>query len=695
MVQVRRTRTRETKPIDPKIPEHRLCGRLGTGLGRMVALLLCVAALPRGHAQPEEPSRPFLTSALRARIVTTDQQVLSRVHIWLETKSNLTNLRQGEAPHQLWTEPGEIDFTAIKRIELRQSWTQWIGSDARTMEYYRLGPVGSAAPPPPEWRRSYGDNPAWETVVPVRASPSSGWLNHAQACWSPDDALGRPAAGEFVFRQQFLLQDFAQIADAQLWIVGGVDYLELALNDRPIHIPAGERLELGQFEITSLLRPGENVIALRAAARNLPAVDRPSLAFHIRLGRISGKVAPTRRREDRATIMSRGGDSLHGRVAQLDGTGIEIDTPYGAYGLPWDLVRSVIWPGGLRPSEISGRKGWTGRIFGNLLPSRRRASPAPLGEGLPLTLVPEALSGIVMLSDGRLTRARVTGLKGDQFILSGEPSLEYAVDAEELLGIFPSRSGEELLRRPRTSIMDLYCQVRTVHGEAVTGVLRRISGRRIVLQSMGGEFLRFPVRAVVSLSFPSHALPSIGVPGGVHRSVLPGDKAGGRGAIAPKIALLPEPRGSARGSGRTSAQYSAMSTQVQEAAFLSGLESVILSQAELARPGGWSPRLYPVVVSVDPRGEYFHTLAEEGDAASALEKYVQRGGTLLLVSNGGALRTAVIGVPGGFIRKTLEDGLAQRLRLRTIEPDGAIPAGIMPFDRPPNQTAPLLIQKTR
>src|SRR5690606_38138959 len=75
--------------------------------------------------------------------------------------------------------------------------------------------------------------------------------------------------------------------------------------------------------------------------------------------------------------------------------------------------------------------------------------------------------------------------------------------------------------------------------------------------------------------------------------------------------------------------------RLQQAVFSIRAEAVSLSPESTARPDQFTARNYPVVVSIDPLGEYLHTLHESADAAQAMRRYVEEGGVLIALSRGG------------------------------------------------------------
>jgi hypothetical protein len=137
---------------------------------------------------------------------------------------------------------------------------------------------------------------------------------------------------------------------------------------------------------------------------------------------------------------------------------------------------------------------------------------------------------------------------------------------------------------------------------------------------------------------------------------------------------------------------------VQGAAFAVGVPLVNLELPVLIDPRQFTPKNYPVVVSVDPAGEYPHTLEKPGDGQAALVRYLERGGVLVALSHGGAFRAALIRAGDGLRRSADEvqtPRLLDLLGLATVRPrekpikDFAAQA----FDHPPNEPREIFFER--
>ena len=188
-----------------------------------------------------------------------------------------------------------------------------------------------------------------------------------------------------------------------------------------------------------------------------------------------------------------------------------------------------------------------------------------------------------------------------------------------------------------------------------------------------GEFWEFDPSSVSRIAFPFHALDDLAFDGE---------------AAAPTIGVLAQ----ADAPTEVAATYESLHLELQKAAYLAGIHTKFVPQEDLLRGAELTPIQYPVIASVDPRGEYLETVEEEGDVGANLARYVEQGGVLLLFSRGGALRTPIISSGEKFYRARPEGGLSARLGLRTIHPGEGESTRVDPFDRPPNSTLALSME---
>jgi len=652
---------------------------------RRFPLIALLVVLPgAAAAQGNWPLKLWPRRELRATLATLQGETLPAESIRLKTPPDLASPPPGGSLYDWRAEPGNPAFETLRAILVQTETVEWLSSGAGELECFRLGPVGGASPPPPDWRRSFGQ-PAWTKAAAVEGSATLPYLNRAQFCWVDPKQPNLEAQGEFLFRQRLRSRSPGLISRAILRVGGRIDFLSLSLNDRPIHLAGQADFRLGEFDVTPLVRDDENLVAVWVRTRPESLIEQPALAFQLEIWRVA---TPGRRASEgwtsRAILISTGGGRLLGEPSIMSQERIIFQTRYGTWALPWEGARGLLFPLSMmgETPEVKKENAWQ-IALGRFWPGRPSGPLEPQGYGLPLKLLPEALPGTVLLSGGRTTRTHPTFFAKGRLHLVSRTGESYSVGGSEVVGIYPPEPAEALIRRPSSDVALLYGRLRTARGETVSGVIRQLDGRGAVLETPAGDFLKLPTEAIVKVTFPYHGLagPAARAPAALAAAGEP--QKGQVGLLGQAEGAPPAAR----------ADYLALASQVQEAAFLAGLECVQPTQAELTDAEGFLPARYPVLVIVDPLGEYPETLGQEGDAQAALHAHVRSGGALLLYSRGGALRTAVRSHQGRFLRSPAEGGLARLLSLETLHPAGRLPSGEAPFDRPPNLALALQFQR--
>ncbi len=562
----------------------------------------------------------------------------------------------GRAELSFSARPFPPPFQAIQDLSFEPLDEELIGSRPEAMEVFNLGSQRMAVPPPPDWRRSFG-TPSWARAHATAQVDHLPFVNGAVFCWAAPESESSGSAQVYLLRQQFNVRDVERVARATLRLAGNGELLEAAINDQPIHLAGQSRIELAEYEIGPLLRPGENLIALRLSERPNDIQRHYGVAFHIELVRRLADNDPPPPGPVDALLISRGGDRLWGSVAGLDPSGIVLDTLWGRWRLAWEEVAGVLLPGGWRPAPPPSPL--VGRLLG-----RSEPPPSLEGHALPVWMNPTALHGSVLLTEGRRANARPVALDGSQIFFEGQDGQAWSVPMAEVLAIYPPRPEAVGHRRPLAEVADIYVQLRTTRGERASGLLVRLDGGGATLETDSGATLHFHPGRIAAIHFPYHGMTA------TH--------------AAAAIALLPQ-AGGIEGHRTT---YENDIARVQSAAFALGIETTNLELEQLADAGRLTPERYPVLVGVDPLGEYLHTLRTPGDAQEALVRYLEAGGNLVVLARGGVFRTA-LRVEGGQIRRGPAEltppSLAEALGLRRLQPgENRLGVGAEAFHRPPN-----------
>lgn len=615
----------------------------------------------------------------------------SALRVRLETERDLSELEPGAPIFHFESNRPDLRFSEIKAIVLRPETRDWLGSNARSLEWYRLGPLGGAALPPPRWAREAGGHYAWERSVPIDPPVGSAYLNHAQSCWAATSLQPEQSSGEFLFRTRFELPPGETYGLARLRIVGDAEFIEVRLNDLAVQRgPSGEsgigESGIGEFDVTDLVAPETNVLGFHVRSPTTEGSPRPWFAFHLELVHNGEEERKSTARARQALLVGRDSQRVWGKILAVDEDSVSLRSLYGTHAFAWENVEGLLFPYGWVEEGFPGEERPIAKMLGWIpgLGSPSIALPEP--QGLPIGKPAAGAEGSLLFRDGTRKGSASFQMSGTEIRLVAQDEEFFPVGRKEVAAIYSPTPDGTQLRKPAGNLAPLHCYVRTIFGETVRGVLRRLNSDLVMLEEKGGDFLKIDTDRVVWVWFPNHLTDPI-----ASTSLSSLRQADPRSDRPAKIAILARSAGYAD-DGRV---YQRLNADIQEAAFLAGYECEAPPPPQgPSAPLDLSPRVYSLVISVDPAGEYLDTWATPGDGRSGLAAYVAQGGTLLVYADSPPLATAVVNDDGTFRRSGEGTTLASELNLATVRPGHPGPNAERSFLHPPNLPQSLFFQRS-
>jgi hypothetical protein len=637
--------------------------------GALLMLVLCFAT-------------PAVAASIFSHALSCEAATVFGEPCWLKdvelaTPRDPNALGAGQPRYRFRCNPARLDFPRIQKLILTPTRERWIGSDPGQMEAYRLGSVRGEVPPPPDWKRNIGQIPPWSRARAIAEVDSLPYVNHAVFCWAPRpgaaEAGAAPgSAGVCLFRQGFAVDRPERVVRATLWVASNSQLVEMAFNEAPLFpSPDSQRL-LACFEVSHLLRQGANILAIRARERPDALETSYGLAFCLDLIEISPSAPQLPARPvPPALVVTRDGDFVRGWPRDLQGDHVELATPYGPWREDLSDVAGVLFPGGwVDPPAPPG-------LFRRLLgKTATQAGATPGGAwGLPVLSYPDVPQDCLLLTGNRVAIGKPAYCREGRIHAEDKDGNAFDVALDQALGVRLAPSEDAPVRRPRPEDAVLFCQLTTIDGDRVDGLLRKLAGAGIVLETEGGSIMTFDPRRIAMMTFPYHAPPAA-------------TEREGTIALAPLI----DERNACRST------YAADARFVQQAAFAIGASVQPLLPMAMADPGALNPKRHPVLVMLDPAGEYLNTLKAPGDAQKTLQAYVEDGGVLVALSRGGAFRAALFGDATGYRHEadaSLPNSLLAGLGLTILRPGDAPPAGVVAraFNHPPNHASELYFER--
>jgi hypothetical protein len=630
--------------------------------GVMVSVVFSACSFLPRDSNPNHLVKLVTGAGVDVDLRTVDGNVVPADRFKMASARDLAQLRPGEPSYTIHP-AGLPPFEKIQRIDFkgRTLGRSWVGSHPDQIQFYRLGNTRHTVPPPPDWFRQIDHSPAWNPATSLEDAAVQPFLNHSISCWVDPEQHPRGEGSIYLFRQAFELKGFDQIARATLRIATNSEFREGWLNERPIH--AGQGLDAGiiELEVTGLLRDGTNILALQLGERPVPVNRRYGLLYHIEITtHRSGRASP-RSRVPTALLTTDSGDRVWGHVRAIRGSQLEMDTAYGFYSIPWEQCTGLIFPGGWNSSipEKSGHQWFR---------SGRESTIAKVNPcAIPVNTMPPSLEDSILLTDMRRITAKPTYVAHSKLHVEDNQGNQYTVPTHEIMAIYPPRTIKPRVRRPQQPAAVLYCRLKTIFGEELSGWLLELNGGRVMIESSGHGQLLIKPEWISDIYFPYHATP------------ISQERSGASSTLG----ILEQ----IEGQESYQPLYEQDSRAVRGAAFSMGMTNRTVPAESLVHNTSTPSDTYPVLMYIDPIGEYMHTRDEEGDVKDALIEYIYGGGTLIVLSRGGAFRTAVIRKSDRLARKPsnmVAQPLHEKLRIINCQPFRRNMEKIRPFDSPPN-----------
>ncbi len=586
---------------------------------------------------------------------------------------DVANLKPGEPIYTMQPRTGLPPFEKIQKIDFKNNILKrvLIGSNPDQLEYYQMGNTRYSVPPPPDWFRRIDHSAAWHRTAPIDDSTVHPFLNHSISCWVDTTQSGNPGEGPvYLFRQAFNLKNTTQIARARMRMATNAEFREGWLNEHPIHTGYGSGI--AEFEITTLLRDGTNILAFQLGEQQTTANRRYSLSFHIEITTRQPGQQGLHPGGSAALLTTDLGDRVLGQVHTIQGGQVKMDTGYGPYAIPWEQCTGLIFPEGWASS------GPDTRDF-QFFSSHKEANQGVKNNlyAMPVRTFPPSLGDSILLTNMRKIMAKPTYVTASKLHVEDIQGNHYTIPTREVLAIYPPRPIRKRMRRPQQPAAVLYCRVKTIHGEEISGWLLELNGGRVMMETANHDRLLIKPHWIRDIHFPYHAAPI----------------SENHWKESMTLGIL------AQIDGQESYQplYTHDSMAARAAAFSLGMSSRTISAESLLATGGDSPRDHPVLIYIDPIGEFMHTRDGEGDVQRALIDYIFEGGVLIVLSRGGAFRTAVVNKGSRLARKPshmIMQPLNEKLRIITLQPGHHNPKIARAFDRPPNHGSSIYFQRT-
>jgi hypothetical protein len=571
---------------------------------------------------------------------------------------------------------------AVRRIYFSPVEQTSIVSDEH-VRCFSLGRRESRLPAPPDWFRPNADTSAWKPAV--LAHPNYNWLYIPGAAWIWSSKNWYETGDEVcLFRQEFDLKSGQRVVSGELTLTADYAVDSAYLNEQPLNVPAASLVgEKAVFDVTNLLRDGENVLAVRV--RNDERAKLNSACLGYRLDVASVPAGSARGGAPGVVALFVNGDVVSGELVSISVRSVDVRTPYAQLALDRDWITMIYLnyePVGAKQQQE--KKGLFQRILGKEGVVRLSGSAAP--SHLPFfwrTEPPNPVtrSGIA-LKNGDFIDARL--LDASEGAVAVKPRYGNAINISfgdvKAIYLNPGKAAGTLRYEPEDE--QYRGRLRLANGDVVSGLLLEMSGSQVTFRPPYGDATKINAADIASCDLPHHFMKIVA---DKVREAMPSG--------APSVALIGDPYSNRHSKGKEVSEDS-LYYRVNRALYELGIDAKWLDAAKMANRQILSPENFRLLINVDENEHYYETYQRPKDVYETIREYVQSGGDFAHFARGTPFYYAYRPIAGRWATVTDGNYLNNAIGLNVASPGEAFSGG-EPFELPENKNTRLYFELNR
>jgi hypothetical protein len=560
-------------------------------------------------------------------------------------------------------------FRRIRRIYFRGEEHLSVVSD-RTAHCFSLGRGPAKIPAPPGWYDEKANLKHWQPVT--YAHPNYSWFYIPGAAWIWSTTAWSNTEGETnLFRQAFTIPEDFHVVEAILSLT--VDNQLDALYVNGEHVKQGPMSLKGQvvqFLVGPLLVTGKNALSVRASDVGGGQISFAGLAYRIDIwgfhkqGRVKEMPAPG------VIVSVENGDMIQGELLELTPRTMLVATPYGKMQIDRDWVAQLVMNYEVpQQSPRSAKHSLLRRVLG-------RKSVLGMFEPQPhkpraLELAPHKQGeepGLLMKT-GEFVNGRLLEDKQETLIVKPRYGNSFAVPFSGIDSVFPNPPGAAEYRHYMPESYPYICCITMVNGDHISGLLDNMTGTHTTVKPLYSDAITINNNMLFTIDFPFNAR--------LHtRDLLEARRAAGLGPI--RIALIGDIE------NRKTEFEESFYYQAQRVLYDLGIQAQWLNAMEMVKPGVLTPSNFALLLNVDEKERYYHSVQRADDGFSALVQYVEKGGSLAHLAVATPFYFGYGAQQQRWLRVTQGNKLNHALGMDILLPGDERP-GARPFELPDNE----------
>ncbi len=502
------------------------------------------------------------------------------------------------------------------------------GTDVR---YFSLGNAAAQiVPDPPDWYKFGGLTQQWKPAS--LAHPHFSWFYIPGAAWIwRTSNLDRTSGEVVLFRHAFDIPKEFKIVDARLDLTADYRVAELYLNEEGIaldeHILNGDAIH---YNVRSFLQNGENLLAVKTMNEERRNLNFAGVAWRVRIKGYTTENPPTAEPPG-AVVFLLNGDVVCGTFETIRDSHLALATDIGRLNLaiPWLGVLRLNYEKKSVPVETS-QSSRNRSFFDKLLGRDKKKARAPA-----MKLVHEPLAwheerpyaGIpdfpgLRTKSGKIIRGEPVGYQAHKLIIRTEYGNAAVVQLDAIDSIFPTNKRSPGFIRYSDQDMPYVAQVTLTNGNIISGIIDTIEPGYLTIVTAYAGTIKIPYTHLVRCDFLMNS--KLPLMDDLKEWGKVRDRAFTVGLIGDPIGSTPQRTADAR------EVYNHLNRAMMELR----LNIIPINAQKQVQDDFLTPDTFDLLVNVDGREHYYHTVKQKADGYKALKGYIEKGGNLLIMGAG-------------------------------------------------------------
>ncbi|MCD6385236.1 hypothetical protein J7M23_05605 [Candidatus Sumerlaeota bacterium] len=550
---------------------------------------------------------------------------------------------------------------------------------------FSLGSAAQYIADPPDWYKFGGETPQWHAVSLPHPNYKWCYIPGASWVWSTPNWSGN--SGEVVlFRQEFELPADFYVVDARLVITA--DYRVEAIFLNQIEVPVSRKLltnTVCEYNVRSLIKHGKNLLAIKSANDRRGGLNFAGVAWRLRILGFK-KENPPEVKSPGVVVFLLNGDRVSGEIMDMDAEFAMVSTDYATIQISLKWIQRML-VNHASPTESKERKvakqSFFSRIFGRqsvlaeVMTKPVVHHPIAWSQSEDQPRQPHFIG--LRLKNGKNIKGRLKGIKDNKVVVQTEFGSQVSTSLDEIYEVLPNLPRKRGFLRYKEPDRAYVCRVVCLNGDQISGVVEDIEPTFLEVATPYAGSFRIPFEYMLKCEFPMNS--KIGTISELKEWSKVKKRPFTIGVIGDPIGTTPYRTKEAREFYK---QLLRVLSEIET-------KAMPINALKLVEPDLLTPDKIALLINIDAREHYYHTVKEPDDGYHVLMDYINQGGNILIMGSGVPFYYGYVASKGRWLTTTRGKTIMAKMGFDVVIP-GEFNPQAMSFELPDNPAGKLMFR---